>query len=95
MFVSTNPRYQLVNGVERVCLFCYFVYLGRRENTVMLIQEQKVMLHPLVQVMYQVAPGIGRAGSLILRTGNNIVGGATWVLWARFIGLQQKQSNDD
>eukprot|EP00287_Rhodomonas_sp_CCMP768_P017287 CAMPEP_0202816580 /NCGR_PEP_ID=MMETSP1389-20130828/7032_1 /ASSEMBLY_ACC=CAM_ASM_000865 /TAXON_ID=302021 /ORGANISM="Rhodomonas sp., Strain CCMP768" /LENGTH=378 /DNA_ID=CAMNT_0049488647 /DNA_START=26 /DNA_END=1162 /DNA_ORIENTATION=+ len=59
MFVSTNPRYQFVNGIE--------------------------------QVMYKVVPpSVGRVGSLVLRTGNNVVGGATWVMWARYIGLQKK-----
>ncbi|KAJ1480832.1 hypothetical protein T484DRAFT_1955827 [Baffinella frigidus] len=59
MFISTNPRYQMVNAVE--------------------------------QVIYKRSAGWGRSLSLFLRTGNNIVGGATWVMWARFIGLQSKK----
>ena len=59
MFVSTNPRYQVVNAVE--------------------------------QAIYKTSASWGRALSLVLRTGNNIIGGATWVMWARFIGLQKKE----
>ena len=44
----------------------------------------------LRQIMYKVVPGrIGRAGSLLLRTVNNLAGGTTWVMWARFLGLQR------
>ena len=64
MFVSTNPRYQLVNGVERA--------------------------------IYGMAPpALAQTSSLVLRTGNNLIGGSTWVLWARFIGLQKKKEADD
>ena len=43
--------------------------------------------------MYKIVPGrIGRAGSLLLRTTNNLAGGSTWVMWARFIGLQPTPS---
>ena len=59
MFISTNPRYQIVNGLERA-IFGVF------------------------------SPTVGKASSLVLRTGNNLIGGATWVLWARYIGLQKK-----
>ena len=41
------------------------------------------------QIIYKLTPGrLGRAGSLVLRTANNLVGGVTWVFWARFIHLQ-------
>ena len=64
MFVSTNPRYQLVNGLERA-------------------------------IFSVSSPTVGKASSLVLRTGNNLIGGATWVLWARYIGLQKKQAEPD
>jgi hypothetical protein len=42
--------------------------------------------------MYKILPtSISKGGSLVLRTGNNVVGGATWVMWARFIGLQKQK----
>lgn len=49
---------------------------------------------------YQAIAGVERAlftfapdtaakvGSALLRTGNNVVGGASWVWWARYVGLQ-------
>ena len=64
MFCSTNPRYQLVNGLER-------------------------------GIFSVASPTVGKASSLVLRTGNNLIGGATWVLWARFIGLQKKKEEED
>ena len=48
MFVSTNPRYQLVNGLERV-------------------------------ISGMCPPAVSKASSLVIRTGNNLIGGATWV----------------
>jgi hypothetical protein len=63
MFVSTNPRYQILNGIE--------------------------------QTMYKVLPtGVSKTASLVMRTGNNMLGGVTWVMWARFIGLQKKAEAD-
>ena len=64
MFVSTNPRYQIVNGLER-------------------------------GIALVAAPSVSKASSLALRTGNNLVGGSTWVLWARFIGLQKKAGSEE
>ncbi|KAK4531320.1 hypothetical protein CCYA_CCYA07G2177 [Cyanidiococcus yangmingshanensis] len=58
MFVSANPRYQLVTATE---LWIY-------EKT---------------------SPAIAKASTAILRTTNSIAGGATWVLWARALGLNQ------
>ena len=63
MFVSTNPRYQIVNGIER-------------------------------GVTAVASPAVSKASSLALRTGNNLIGGSTWVLWARFIGLQKKAGDE-
>lgn len=34
---------------------------------------------------------IAKIGSASLRTGNNILGGATWVMWAKAIGLQKSE----
>lgn len=63
MFVSTNPRYQILNGIE--------------------------------QAMYKVLPtGASKTASLVMRTGNNMLGGVTWVMWARFIGLQKQKEAD-
>ncbi|PXF41950.1 Protein RETICULATA-RELATED 3, chloroplastic [Gracilariopsis chorda] len=57
MFVSSNPRYQSVAGLERV--------------------------------LFAVAPErVAKVGSAALRTINNVGGGANWVWWAKFIGLQ-------
>jgi len=64
MFVSTNPRYQLVNGMERA-------------------------------IYGMASPAVAQTSSLVLRTGNNLIGGSTWVLWARFIGLQKKKEDED
>lgn len=36
---------------------------------------------------------IAKIASACLRTGNNVLGGATWVWWARAIGLQKIQQN--
>jgi len=59
MALSSNPRYQIVAGVERG--------------------------------LFRFAPdSIAKAGSALLRTGNNVVGGASWVWWARAIGLQKR-----
>ena len=45
--------------------------------------------------MYKVLPtSISKTGSLVLRTGNNVVGGMTWVAWARFIGLQKQAEKE-
>lgn len=64
MFVSANPRYQALAGVERA-LFTY-------------------------------APETGaKLGSALLRTGNNVIGGAIWVWWARLIGLQSRPDVKD
>lgn len=58
MFISSNPRYQLLAGLERA--------------------------------LFSLAPeAVAKVGSGVLRTGNNVLGGANWVLWARAIGLQK------
>lgn len=60
MLFSSNPRYQVVAGVERV-LFAH-------------------------------APdAVAKIGCGTARTLNNIIGGAIWVWWARFVGLQKKE----
>ena len=64
MFVSTNPRYQVVNGLERA-------------------------------ISGAASPAVSKASSLFLRTGNNLIGGSTWVLWARYIGLQKKKEPEN
>jgi len=58
MFLSSNPRYQLLSGIERL------------------------MFHTLPVSVARVSTGV-------LRTANNIAGGASWVLYARAIGLQK------
>lgn len=64
MFVSSNPRYQAVAGMERA--------------------------------LFAVAPeAVAKVCSGALRTGNNVLGGAVWVWWARAIGLQKKPTDDD
>lgn len=41
------------------------------------------------RALFSFAPDtVAKLGSAFLRTGNNVVGGASWVWWARFIGLQ-------
>lgn len=35
-----------------------------------------------------------KLGSGLLRTGNNVVGGASWVWWARYVGLQPQKPVD-
>lgn len=63
MFVSSNPRYQLVAGMERG--------------------------------LFKFAPGaVAKLGSAMLRTGNNVLGGAQWVWWARAIGVQEAPKTD-
>lgn len=43
------------------------------------------------RVLFGMAPEkVAKVGSAALRAGNNVMGGANWVWWARFIGLQQK-----
>lgn len=62
MFVSSNPRYQLLSGIERL-------------------------------MFYAMPISVARVTTGVLRTVNNIAGGASWVLYARAIGLQ-KTSNE-
>eukprot|EP00871_Galdieria_phlegrea_P001421 jgi/Galph1/227/GphlegSOOS_G4961.1 len=58
MFVSSNPRYQLLSGTERL--------------------------------LFHIAPlNVAKVSAGILRTVNNIAGGASWVIYARAIGLQK------
>ncbi|EME31368.1 protein reticulata-related 3, chloroplastic [Galdieria sulphuraria] len=58
MFVSSNPRYQILSGIERL--------------------------------MFHIMPiSVARISTGVLRTVNNIAGGASWVLYARAIGLQK------
>lgn len=48
-----------------------------------------------LQAMYKALPlGLSKGGSLLMRTGNNVIGGATWVMWARFIGLQKQKPEE-
>ncbi|GJQ11096.1 hypothetical protein GpartN1_g2887.t1 [Galdieria partita] len=62
MFLSSNPRYQILSGIERL--------------------------------MFHVMPvSVARISTGVLRTLNNIAGGASWVIYARAIGLQ-KQANE-
>lgn len=58
MFISSNPRYQTVAGVERL--------------------------------LFGVAPdSVAKVSCGLLRTANNVLGGAHWVWWAKAIGLQK------
>jgi len=60
MFVSSNPRYQTLAGLERG--------------------------------LFKFAPTpIAKVGCGAFRTANNILGGATWVLFARLTGIQERQ----
>lgn len=59
MFVSANPRYQAVSGMERI------LFGGA------------------------VPDSVAKICSAALRTGNNVLGGANWVMWAKAIGLQK------
>ena len=56
----------------------------------------------LERALFGLAPeSVAKIGSGALRTANNIIGGANWVQWARFIGLQkteqvvEKEEKDD
>ena len=44
------------------------------------------------RALFSLTPdAVAKVGSAALRTGNNVVGGAAWVWWARYVGLQPKQ----
>jgi protein quaking len=58
MFVSANPRYQVLTAAE-------------------------------LWIYEKASPVMARASTAILRTLNSIAGGATWVHWARALGLNQ------
>lgn len=59
MFLSANPRYQALAGVERL--------------------------------LFSRAPvAVAKAGSAAARTANNVIGGAMWVIWARYLGIQEE-----
>lgn len=59
MFLSANPRYQAVAGVERF--------------------------------LFAKAPmSVAKLGSGAARTVNNIMGGAIWVWWAKYLGIQEQ-----
>lgn len=47
------------------------------------------------RVLYGFGNGWGKIGSAVLRTANNVAGGANWVVWAKFIGLQECGDEDD
>lgn len=48
------------------------------------------------RALFTFAPdAVAKLGSAALRTGNNVVGGAAWVWWARFVGLQPKKQTVD
>lgn len=64
MFISSNPRYQTVAGVERF--------------------------------LFSVAPdSVAKVSCGLLRTANNVLGGAHWVWWAKAIGLQKSDESLD
>lgn len=45
------------------------------------------------RLLFTYSPGgVAKLGSGLLRTGNNVLGGATWVMWAKAIGLQKSGS---
>lgn len=48
------------------------------------------------RAVFQFAPdSLAKFSSGLVRTGNNVLGGATWVLWAKAIGLQKSDKSDD
>lgn len=64
MFISSNPRYQTVAGIERF--------------------------------LFSVAPdSVAKVSCGLLRTANNVLGGAHWVWWAKAIGLQKSDESLD
>lgn len=107
MFVSTNPRYQVINGIEQVppkqplLSRCHIPLVYPSIHIIQVLKaiiahNLSMVLRPIrrgrhVQVMYKVLPtGVSKTASLVMRTGNNLLGGATWVKWARYIGLQKQ-----
>lgn len=47
------------------------------------------------RALFQFAPdSMAKFASGLVRTGNNVLGGATWVLWAKAIGLQKSEKSD-
>lgn len=48
------------------------------------------------RLLFSFAPeAVAKLSSAALRTGNNIIGGITWVAWARAIGLQKVEDSSD
>lgn len=48
------------------------------------------------RALFQFAPdSMAKLASGLVRTGNNVLGGATWVLWAKAVGLQKSDTSDD
>lgn len=80
---SSKPNKQLPNLLANSIGWAGFMALSANPRYQMVAGVERAL--------FSFAPEtVAKVGSAFLRTGNNVVGGANWVWWARFIGLQPK-----
>ena len=102
MGVSSNIRYQLINGLEMVggpaaapvltrqgCLSHSNLLPSRAEQS-----RDVALLIPLQVLQPRMSAMPFRVLTSLVRTGNNILGGVSFVLLAKVMGVQQSQGDE-